>query len=269
MKNPAVVLSAFAVAALVTPCAAQTVPPALRTAMQQRTLSVQRADAATWDRLTADNFTLVNADGRLVTKADRLAQIRATKPDTTPVPKPDQETVQMYGTSAVQRSRLQSVWVTLSWTRERSGWRVTAAQLTPVVTDSAAVWRAVAENNARVIAAFKQGDPAASAGNYTDDAVLFIPNTPAWERRAGIQQGFTGFFAQFAVTDCKLTTHDIIITPWYLIERGTYQWTLHPKSGTGADVVDNGKYLTVWEMQDDGTWKISRDISNSDRAGGM
>ena len=53
-----------------------------------------------------------------------------------------------------------------------------------------------------------------------------------------------------------------------MIERGTYQWTLHPKSGTGADVTDNGKYVTVWELQDDGSWKISRDISNSDRAMG-
>jgi ketosteroid isomerase-like protein len=268
MKPPAVVLTAFAVAALVTPCAGQSVPPALLTAMQQRTLAVQRADAATWDRLTADNFTLVTAGGSLVTRAERLAEIRATKPDTTAVPKPDQETVQMYGTSAVQRTRLQNAWVTLSWTRERSGWRVTAAQVTPVVTDSAAVWRAVQDNNARFGAALKQGNPAAVAANFANDAVLFVPNIPAFQGRVGIEGGFTGFFTQMAVIDFRATTHDIIITPWYAIERGTYQMTQSPKSG-GLEVVDNGKYLVVWERQDDGSWKMSRDIWNTDRAGPM
>ena len=268
MKAPAVVLTAFAVAALVTPCAGQSVPPALLTAMQQRTLAVQRADAATWDRLTVENFTLVTVDGRLVTKAERLAEIRASKPDTTAVPKPDQETVQMYGTSAVQRTRLQNAWVTLSWARERSGWRVTAAQVTPVVTDSAAVWRAVADINARFSAGLKQGDPAAVAANFTTDAVLFVPNTPAFQGRPGIEGGFIGFFRQMAVIEFRTATHDIIITPWYAIERGTYQMTQSPKGG-GLEVVDNGKYLAVWERQDDGSWKISRDIWNTDRAGSM
>ena len=29
-------------------------------------------------------------------------------------------------------------------------------------------------------------------------------------------------------------------------------------------VKDKGKYLTVWKHQPDGTWKIVRDINNSD-----
>jgi ketosteroid isomerase-like protein len=84
-----------------------------------------------------------------------------------------------------------------------------------------------------------------------------------------IRQGFTGFLGQYAIIDGKLATHDLVISGPYAIERGTYQWTLHPKSGTGPDVMDTGKYLTVWELQDDGSWKMIRDINNSDRPGSM
>ena len=171
MKTAAVVVSAFAVVGTVAPCVAQSVPPTLRTAMDQRASALRRADAATWGRLTADNFTLVTADGRLMTKSERIAQIQADKPDTSPVQKPDEETVHVYGNAAVQRSRTRGVWATLSWARGRTGWQVTSAQLTAIVPDSAAVLHTIGDNNARVIAGFKQGDAAAQAAFYTNDAV--------------------------------------------------------------------------------------------------
>jgi ketosteroid isomerase-like protein len=46
------------------------------------------------------------------------------------------------------------------------------------------------------------------------------------------------------------------------VETGTFEWTLAPKNGLAAK--DKGKYLTVWKRQMDGTWKIVRDINNSD-----
>ncbi len=75
--------------------------------------------------------------------------------------------------------------------------------------------------------------------------------------------------SQFSIVDARLTTKDVIVTADYAIERGTFSWTLHPKTGTGPDIVDTGKYLTVWERQEDGSWRITRDINNSDRAAAM
>src|SRR5207245_620651 len=40
-------------------------------------------------------------------------------------------------------------------------------------------------------------------------------------------------------------------------------------TAANARFVDNGKYLTVWGRQADGSWKIIRDINNSDRPGAM
>jgi len=38
--------------------------------------------------------------------------------------------------------------------------------------------------------------------------------------------------------------------------------TVTPKGGKLTH--DKGKYLTVWKKQADGSWKIYRDINNSD-----
>src|SRR5262245_42813740 len=51
------------------------VPADLRTAIEARARSVAQVDAATWDRLTADDFTVVNVAGKLMTKAVRLAEL--------------------------------------------------------------------------------------------------------------------------------------------------------------------------------------------------
>jgi ketosteroid isomerase-like protein len=44
--------------------------------------------------------------------------------------------------------------------------------------------------------------------------------------------------------------------------RGTYTLSMVPKVG-GETTEFDGKYLTVFERQADGSWKIARDIFNS------
>jgi len=34
----------------------------------------------------------------------------------------------------------------------------------------------------------------------------------------------------------------------------------------GNQVVDHGKYLTIWKKSSDGTWKVSADVFNSNPA---
>jgi len=57
-------------------------------------------------------------------------------------------------------------------------------------------------------------------------------------------------------------TEDVMVGGGVAVETGTFEWMLQPKSG--AAVKDKGKYLTVWKRQPDGTWKIVRDINNTD-----
>jgi len=58
------------------PAAAAQIPAELREAMRARDRAVALADAVTWDRLTADDFSVVQENGVFMTKAERLAELK-------------------------------------------------------------------------------------------------------------------------------------------------------------------------------------------------
>ena len=245
------------------------VPAALRTAAAARMTALGQSDAAKWGPLTSDSFTVVSATGQSLTKADRIAQLKAGSPGQAWVPQHERYHALAGGAAFVRRYDLASAAFIEVWSREKGTWRAADVQVTAITPDSAVVRHAIDTANARYADAFKRGDAASLVASYTDDAVVMPPNMAAWEGRAAISQGFAGFLSQFSLVDVRLTTKDVIVTAYYAIERGTYSWTLHPKTGTGPDIIDTGKYLTVWEQQEDGSWRITRDINNSDRAAAM
>jgi hypothetical protein len=106
---------------------AQQLPPDLQEAMRARHQAVCNIDPATWARLTADEFTMVGPDGKLLTKAGRLAQLTSEKPR--PVPAPGQERIQRYGDTVVRRFVDDNEWIFEVWVRQDGEWRVVAAQV--------------------------------------------------------------------------------------------------------------------------------------------
>jgi len=138
-----------------------------------------------------------------------------------------------------------------------------AASSSGASSDPATVKAAIEATNARFLEAFKRGDKAGMLASYTDDAVLMMPNEPAWRGRSGIEKGLDGFLGQVSLKDGGTTTGDVMVSGDMAVETGTFTWTLQSKTG-GADIKDQGKYLTVWKRQADGSWKAVRDINNSD-----
>jgi uncharacterized protein (TIGR02246 family) len=129
--------------------------------------------------------------------------------------------------------------------------------------DTAKVKAAIEAANAKLVEAFKKGDKTGLMANYAADAVVMMPNEEAWRGREGMDKGFSGFLGQFTFKEGAATTTDVMVAGDLAIETGTYAWTMQPKAG-GAEIKDKGKYLTVWKRQSDGTWKIVRDINNTD-----
>lgn len=129
-------------------------------------------------------------------------------------------------------------------------------------TDEGAVRRAIDSSNARFLDAMKRGDAATAAANYADDAVVMMPNEAAWRGTDAVKKGFAGFLSQMSVKDAKASSQDVMVNGDLAIETGQYEWTVVPKGG--KEMKDKGKYLTVWKRQADGSWKIVRDINNSD-----
>jgi uncharacterized protein (TIGR02246 family) len=128
--------------------------------------------------------------------------------------------------------------------------------------DVAALRSAIENTNPRFLDAFKRGDKAAMLAYYTEDAVVMMPNQPASRGRAAIDQSYTEFLSQMSYKDGGVRTQDVMVSGDLAVETGTYTWTLTMKSG--GEISDNGKYVTVWKRQADGSWKIARDINNSD-----
>jgi hypothetical protein len=117
-------------------CAGQLIaqaPADLARVVRERDQAVFRPDAATWDRLTTDDFTVVQENGHLLTKAERLAEIKTHRP--LPLPPTgcrEKELVRVYGNAAVRRCLADDQWDIEVWVKSARGWQVAAVQVTSV-----------------------------------------------------------------------------------------------------------------------------------------
>ena len=130
-------------------------------------------------------------------------------------------------------------------------------------TDAAAVRQAIDGADARFGVAALKGDTAALAAFYTDDALFMGANMPASRGHDAIAKGFAGMTAAMKLSAFKLQAQDVITSGDYAIETGTYDLT-YTTTKVSKPAHDAGKYLVVWKKQADGSYKIMRDISNSD-----
>lgn len=131
------------------------------------------------------------------------------------------------------------------------------------VADVAAVRQAIESGNAGLIAAMEKGDSIAAAGFYDDSAMIMPPGSNAAVAHDGIVRLF-GAFAAFNVTNMKLVARDVAASGDLASETGHFEWTLTPKTKGGKPMTETGKYVVVWKKQADGSYKLFRDIWNSD-----
>ena len=94
---------------------------------------------------------------------------------------------------------------------------------------------------------------------YADDAVVLPPNAAAVTGHAAIE----AFFRTFPpISNFQLRTEEVVGAGDVAYARGHYAMTMTPSGGTA--IADSGKYLEVWRKQKDGSWKVARDMYNSD-----
>jgi uncharacterized protein (TIGR02246 family) len=134
----------------------------------------------------------------------------------------------------------------------------------PASADKDSVRREIEAANTRFIDAMNRGDTVGMYADYAGDAVLMMTGSPALRGRVAITQTLNQMMTQVTLKDPKLRIDDVIVGGDLAVETGSYEWTVVPKQGKPAP--DKGKYVAVWQRQADGSWKIIRDISNSDGA---
>src|ERR1039457_2328261 len=114
--------------------------------------------------------------------------------------------------------------------------------------------------------AYIAGDASTLAGMYTDDAYSMPDNTQMWKGRDMILEGNKKEMQSGAkYTSLTAKTMDVFGSGNIVYEVGTYSMTFIPANMTES-VTDNGKYIDIWQLQADGSWKIKADIWNSNLA---
>jgi uncharacterized protein (TIGR02246 family) len=103
---------------------------------------------------------------------------------------------------------------------------------------------------------FRQGDAAGIAELYTVDAMLLPPGSDFVKGKKAIQDFWKGVI-DMGIREAKLDIVEVEHHGDAAIEVGQYKL-----SGDGGVLVDQGKYIVIWK-QEDGQWKLHRDIWNS------
>ncbi|HKI77955.1 MAG TPA: DUF4440 domain-containing protein [Ignavibacteriaceae bacterium] len=126
--------------------------------------------------------------------------------------------------------------------------------------DSASVKKIIDENNTAFGNYSAKGDSVSVANLYTEDAVLLPPNSAMVKGRDGIESVWGSFF-RLGKIDIKLTAEDVYGEGSIAVETGKYDLTIQPEGTT--PIKDHGKYIVVWQKQSNNSWKLKRDIWNS------
>ena len=99
---------------------------------------------------------------------------------------------------------------------------------------------------------------------FADDASRFPPNasiiTGKEAIRARVSEAYSG--PRVAIS-WQTTKVEVSGSGDLAYSHGTYEETVNDPEGN--PVTDKGKWVTVWEKQPDGTWKVVVDIWNTDQ----
>lgn len=111
--------------------------------------------------------------------------------------------------------------------------------------------------------AFSAKDLSGSLEFCATNAAVLAPNTPAATGKKAIGELFTAFFG---FPDFHINWHPTKVGVARSGELGysTGSYEMSFKDPSGKAVSDHGKYVTIWQRQGSGKWKVIYDIFNSD-----
>jgi ketosteroid isomerase-like protein len=98
---------------------------------------------------------------------------------------------------------------------------------------------------------------------FTDDAVVLAPNEAAITGKENISKmlGEMHAIPGFKVS-WKTQSAQVAASGEMGYSMGRYDFAM--SDSTGSPVKDHGNYLTIWKKQDDGSWKVTVDMFNSE-----
>ena len=132
-----------------------------------------------------------------------------------------------------------------------------------VAEDLAGVEEVIRATNTDYIQLFPEGDVDKLMRLYVEDAVLIPPDAPTIDGADAVRASWTAFFSEWSVIEATSIIDEIIVGGDWAWSRGHYRETNQRKSD-GEIVIEGGRFSSIWRKQPDGSWRIARDMWNSD-----
>ena len=118
--------------------------------------------------------------------------------------------------------------------------------------------RAVEKANSEFVVAMKTGDAATIAAPYTDDASFITIDGACVHGRTEIEKMYRDRFARAGLAhSTKITSKKLVVDNDLAYESGYGEIGLLKD---GKLSINGGRFLTVWQRQTNGDWKILRNI---------
>jgi uncharacterized protein (TIGR02246 family) len=120
----------------------------------------------------------------------------------------------------------------------------------------------IAVCTAELLAAVNASDTNRVLALWAEDGVLMPPHHPAVHGHGALREYFRRFFSRSRFT-FTFTGSEIQVAGDLAIERVTYTVLAWPDQAS-TPIEDAGKGLHIYARQPNGSWKLTRDIWNSD-----
>ena len=139
---------------------------------------------------------------------------------------------------------------------------------TPQQPDMAALKKTVEDYNNLSIQSMMTGQTDSLMAYHTDDAMQLPPNDPAIVGKEALLANMKkSEESGVKVTSASFKTTELKAGGSIAYEIGTYDMEMDiPNMGSTKEV---GKYIAIWQQQEDGSWKVHAEIWNSDNPPAM
>jgi ketosteroid isomerase-like protein len=136
------------------------------------------------------------------------------------------------------------------------------SQQQPSAEDDARDIEALNAALAEHVVAVNSGDTATNLAGFTEDLVYLPPAGPPVRGKPALASFIGSFYEAFEAEIDMLPEETILMGDW-AFQWGMITGTVQPLDGSEG-VPLNGKWAYLYQRQPDGSWKIARDMYNSE-----
>jgi uncharacterized protein (TIGR02246 family) len=116
----------------------------------------------------------------------------------------------------------------------------------------------IAEARSAFWEAHEQGDAEALASAVTEDAVLLAPGMDDVRGRDALREAARQMFSAWTIEDFTIVEQEMRIHLPFAYELATYTETIRIADSSPRLV--RGRYLLIWHKDDDGVWRVDRNM---------